>query len=158
MPKFLSKDVLDDGRVTFTLGNGKVLTVNPEDYPTEIRGRLTSHGASQKIGDGTSGFSKKQDFAGAWEAMTSIHEALMAGNWEREGGGFGVSIEDLSEAIAKLKKVDIAKAKAAVDSAPVEKRREWASNKQVAAEIQAIRLRRAKEAAKQETDELEINL
>lgn len=156
--KFLSKDVSNEGLVILKLGNGWKFEVNPKDYPSEIQEDLLIHGAKQKLGDATAGFSKTNDYGGAKDAILGVHESLMAGVWNREAGGFGVSIDDLAQAIAALKKTSVEKAKAAVEAAPTEKRKEWASNKKVAALIAEYRAARAKENAKQEKDELDIQL
>ncbi len=153
--KFLKKDVVESVGV-FTLGNGKVLKADPREYPEEIRTGLMYHGLMQKIGDAAAGYSKPGDYSGALAEMAAVHEALLAGQWKREGVGGGINLDDLAEAIAKLKKVDLKKAKAVVETATSEKRREWAGQAKVAVIMSECRLRRLKEKAKEEDEELEI--
>ena len=159
MKKFLSKDVTDAGEVVFTLGNGQKLVADPKKYPETQQVNLLAHGVKQKLGDATAGFSAKKDFAGAFAAMTEVHEALMADSWDRDRvGGIGVSMDDLVRAIAEVKKADIGKVRIAVEAAGTEKRKEWVTNKTILSKIAKYRADRLEEASKKEQVELEIDL
>lgn len=100
------------GCIRFVLGNGVEVQASLADFKQEILDGLVLHGLSQKVGDSASGFSKARDFHGAFGAMQSVVDGLLAGNWSTRSGG-GTS--DLVQAIAELQGASLEDAQAAVD-------------------------------------------
>lgn len=141
--------------VRFVLGNGQEVAADLRKIPVDIQDRLMIHGLSQKVGDSTAGCSKDKAYGAAFESMTGVIEGLYAGKWNsgREGGG----TSDLVIALARLKKLDVETVAQAVRQADEATVKAWMKNPKVDAEIKAIRLQRAKEAAKgSSVDDIEI--
>lgn len=156
-PKFLNVTE-KDGVLTFALGNGKSIVFDPAKANDEMRRQAMLHGFNQKIRDSAAGNSKTNDFAGALTSMQAVVDGILAGEWNRKGGQSGVFIEDLSHAIAEVKKVPLEKATAAVEKATPDQRKEWAGNAKVKAIIAKRVADRAKAAAKDDAKDLEIDL
>lgn len=151
--KFLSKNPESkSGTVTFTLGNGLKLTAEAKKYSPEMRDLLVLHGMSQKIGDSTAGYSKANDFAGAFAAMQQVQDNLLSGLWESRGGG-GQGTADLVQAVANLKKIKVEDAQTAVDALDDEQFKNVMGKPAIKAEILRIKAERAKAVAKAAKDE-----
>ena len=144
------------GEVKFVLGNEQFVTVNEADISPENRYRLMIHGISQKLGDSCAAFSKDLKYGDAFQELTELAELLKTKDWsrKREGGG-RQAVEDLIEALAKLKKQEVDVVRAAVENATPETLKKWAKNTTVDAELQAIKKRRADAAKKASTDSID---
>ena len=146
----------DKGTIKFVLGNGQQVYVQEADISPENRYRLMIHGASQKLGDSCSAFSKDMNFAAAFAELQELAELLKTPDWSRKREGAGKqATEDLIEALAKLKKQDAEVVRVAVERADEATRKKWAKNSTVDAEIQAIRKRRADAVKKISTDSID---
>jgi hypothetical protein len=142
------------GTVKFLFGNGTKLVCKIADCSESNQARATAHGISQKVGDSAAGFSKTLNYAGAFEACSSVIEQLATEEWNSGRDAFG-GIADLIQAVANIKgrtAEDVAKA---YDAISIEERKTWLKPA-VRAEVLAIRAARAQEAVGAETAELEI--
>lgn len=155
-PKFLTVQPTEQG-LAFILGNGKQLTFDVSKAPEAVQEQAKLHGFNQKIRDSAAGFSKGSDFAGAFAEMADVIESLYAGEWNRRGGVAGAKMEDLAQAVAKLKKVDVDTARAAVAKMTAEKRTEISKHPKVALILAELAKARLTAAAK-DSEELEIEL
>ena len=156
-PKFLS--VVQAGSVLhFTLGNGKTLAFDSNECAGGIREQAAMHGFKQKIADSVAGLSKGEQYAEAYAELADVMQSLREGEWNRRGTGGGQVMQDLIEAIAKIKKQPVEKVAAAVQKADAEQRKVWAKNPAVAAAMTEAKAKRLKEAAKEQSGELEIDL
>jgi hypothetical protein len=142
--KFLSKNAVDNGAI-FNLGDGTSLEANMDAFSDEIITKLAIHGLLQKIGDAASGFSKTSDYHGAMNAMNSVWETLLSGQWTRTGAGSGTT--DLVTALANLTGKDTAIIQVEVDKWDDEKMKAIKARKDVKAEVKRIQLARAEAAA-----------
>jgi|SRR5687768_1084599 len=144
------------GEVRFLLGNDQEVIVQESEISPENRYRLMIHGLSQKLGDSCSSHSKEMKFGEAFRELTELKELLATPDWSRKREGAGrQAMEDLIEALAKLKKQEIEVVRVAVEGATDEKRKQWAKNSTVDAEIQAIKKRRADQAKKVSNDTID---
>lgn len=140
--------------LVFAFGNGTKVEFDPTKCSDDINRQAMYHGYNQKIRDSAAGFSKDRDYAGAAREMQEVIGSLYGGSWNRSGGGTsGVVMQDLAEAIAKVRGVDVAKALAAVEKATPEQRATWAKNVKVAALMAEARAKRLAEAAKGASDD-----
>ena len=146
-PSFCSKEYdLETGEVSFTFGNGTIVSTNLSDYSADIQKQFALHGISQKGGDSYAGV--KGDFA---EGIANLKEVLAnakLGIW-RAGRGEGESrprLGELAEAIARIKAVPVEQAMAAVEKATDDQRKDWRSNAKVKAVIAQIRAEAAAKA------------
>lgn len=146
----------DKGTIKFVLGNGQQVYVQESDISPENRYRLMIHGISQKLGDSCAAFSKELKYGDAFAELTDLAEMLKTKDWsrKREGGG-RQALEDLIEALAKLKKQEPDVVRVAVEKATSETLKKWAKNATVDAELQAIRKRRADAAKKASGDSID---
>lgn len=158
--KFLSKITpYDEGGeplvVRFILGNGQEVAADLRKIPADVQDRLMIHGLSQKVGDSAAGCSKEKAYGAAFANMTDVVEALYVGKWSTGRESTGIS--DLVVALSRLKKLDVETVAQAVRQADEATVKGWLKNAKVDAEIKAIRLARAKEAAKgSSVDDIEI--
>lgn len=148
--KFLVKLSPEDvgGRqdhMIFILGNGVRVEFDLGKCTPEMVRKLALHGASQKIGDSTSGFSKERDFHSAFGKMQGIADNLYDGVWsDRSGGGTA----DLVKALAELQDASLEEVQSVVDRMTEEQLSEVKGNKQIKAKIAEYVASRAKESAK----------
>lgn len=150
--KFLSKSIeVESGEVHFTLGNGLKIKFNPEKAPAMAQKMLRLHGASQKIGDAAAGYSKDNDFSGAYAAMSVVVDNLNNDLWESRGGQSGTA--DLVQAVANLKKITLEAAQTAVDELDDDKLKVVMAKPAIKAEILRIKAERAKAVAKAAKDD-----
>lgn len=139
--------------VTATFGNGQVNRVYLDTLPSNIVTAAALLGLSNKIRDTAANFSKDADYEGADEAMIETIDALMAGTWNRNGGGVaGVKMKDLATAIAELKGVEFDRAMKAVKEATKEQRAAWVKNAAIAAIMARIEMERMNAKAATATD------
>lgn len=129
---------------------GKTFRTDYSKYPEAIQAAALAHGFKQKFGDAASGQEPAEKFA----EVQAIHACLLTGEWER------TATPDLTplicEAIARIKKVPLAKMEKIAEKEP-ERVKEWGSNAKVKAEILKIRAERAAKAA-ESSEDLEIDL
>ena len=157
--KFLSKVLPTDvngkaGTVSCVLGNGLRVEVEVGGLSDEIRERLMYHGLSQKLGDSAAGFSKDRDFSGAFAAIQSTADNLIAGVWASRASS---GISDLVAAIADIHGVSVEVAQAAVDKMTedqVSAVRKHPAVKKAIADMQAARLAAAAENSASSLDDL----
>lgn len=128
---------------------GKKFSVDLSIYSDSIRGHATIHGFKQKFGDAESGGTPAEKYA----MVQRIHENLLNDSWELVGERDNSGV--IVEAICNLKKL---KEDVVRKAATPEKLKEWATNAKVKAEIAQIRAKRAAKAAKDSTEEIEIEL
>lgn len=158
--KFLEVKLAGPEVLVFELANGQNVRVNAGHLNETIRHQAMMHGLNQKIRDSAANCSKTNDFAQALQNMGEVVESLLAGTWNRQGGGgqAGIVQEDLAAAIAQFKGADEAKCLAAVRAATPEKRAEWAKNPRIAAFMADAKAKRLAAAAATASDELDIDL
>lgn len=153
--KFLSKITPSDvgGKpqvIAFVLGNGLKVEADLSLMDSDMFTQLALHGLSQKVGDASAGFSKLQDFSGAFGAMQQVVDNLYSGQWSTRGQGGGLS--DLVQAICELRGVDAEQAQAAVDGMDEEQLKKVTSHPQVKAKIADIKAARLAKAAENAPD------
>lgn len=129
----------------------KMFKVDVSSYPSEMREIAEMHGWGQKFGDAKSGKSAEEKFA----EVQAIHAAILQGTWERTAHPDLTPI--ICEAVARLQKIPLPKIQAAAKKKP-EQVKDWAANAEVKAEIFKIRAERAAEAAKENKQELKIEM
>lgn len=155
-PAFCSVVTDESGTTHFTFGNGKSVSINPNELSEEQQRNLMYHGLVQKVRDSFS--SAKGDFAFGEAAADKVVQNLRDDKWtaSRETGESKPKIGELVQALANLKKLPLEVVQAAVEKADEAKRKAWRKNAQVAAEIAAIRAANAKKRAEASTasDEL----
>lgn len=145
-----------DTMLSFKLADGQTLTFEASNVDESIQQQAMMHGFNQKIRDAAAGFSKGNDYDGAFEAMAAVIEALEAGDWNRKAQatkGKGI----LSEAIARIKGVSVEAAQAAVAKASEDQVKAWQKNPKVASVMAEIVAERAKKRAAEAADEVEID-
>lgn len=130
---------------------GKVFKADTSKYPKVIQMCALAHGYKQKFGDAKSGGTPAEKYA----EVLAIHESLMKGEWERTATVDLTPI--ICEAVARIKKVPLAKLEKIAKSNP-DKVKEWGSNGKVRAEIYQIRAERAAAAAKDLGDEEDLEI
>lgn len=153
--KFLSKITPDDvtgirDSVQFVLGNGLKVVADLNTMSEVMRNLLALHGLSQKVGDAAAGFSKAQDYSGAFGAMQQVVDNLYAGQWSTRGQGGGIS--DLVQAICELRGVELDAAQAAIDAMDEEQLKRVTQHPQVKAKVADIKAARLAKAAENAPD------
>lgn len=145
------------GFVGFVFGNGQVIDFDFSKVNEAMMYRLAVHGASQKIGDTASEFSKASDFGAAYAEMTDVVNTIYTGEWSRKraGGAGRQDLEDLITALVTLKKQDEEVVRAAVEKASPETLKKWRANTTVAAEVADIKKKRAIAAKKTKVDTID---
>jgi hypothetical protein len=127
---------------------GKKFTADLMQYSSLIRDCAMVHGFKQKFGDAASGDTPAAKF----EMVQRIHDSLLNGEWELTATVDRTPL--ILEAVARVKKIPLKKLQDA--KFPEEKVKEWGSNAKVKAMILQIQAERSAKAAKESTDELEI--
>lgn len=134
---------------------GTVLELDCSELNESMRTHLMLHGASQKVGDSFAGV--KGNFADGIANAKAVIDQLLSGEWtgDREGGG--PRLAELAEAIARLKGVDVERARTAVEKATKEERDGWRSNAKVRHAVATIRAEKAA-AALEKAGDTEVNI
>ena len=141
--------------LTFRLGNGLKVVFDCDAPSAAIQSDARIHGFNQKIRDSAAGFSKTGDYQGAFRAMQTVADNLMAGLWNSKGGtGTG----DLVQAIANLKKISVEDAQDAVDGLDEEQLKSVLGKPAVKAEILRIKAERAAAVAAASDDDGDIGV
>jgi len=157
--KFSERDYdLESKIASFVFGNGTTLEADYSSYTPEIQLQLGLHGLIQKVGDSYA--SAKGDYAKAVESASAVIEQLTAGQWfgTREGVG-APRLGELADAIARIKGVEVDKARVAVEAATDEQRKAWRSNAKVKATIAQLRMEKAMQDLQAAGDtEVEVSL
>lgn len=114
--KFCDKDFDPENlSVEFTFGNGETLTLLRSEVSDEIWNRAALHGILQKAGDSYAG--AKGDYGVGVSACRSVLDGLRKGVWNagREEGEGKPKLQELAEAMARIKQlaVDVALTKVA---------------------------------------------
>lgn len=149
---FCRKDFTEEGAVTFTFGNGSVVTLDTNALSEEQKFHLMMHGTLQKIGDSYA--SAKGDYTFGVAAAQKVCDQLLADQWtaSRASSGEGApKIGELSQAIANLKSMDVKAVSEAVSKATDEQRKAWRKNAAIAAEIARMRAEKAAARAAKES-------
>ena len=155
--KFCDKDYdLDTGVCEFNFGDGEQIVVNVDELPADIQRQLTLHGMCQKGGDSYAG--AKGNYAEAKANLRQVIANLASGSWGSAGEGEGKpKLGELSQAIARIKGIDLTVATAAVEKADDAKRKEWRAHPKIKAAIAQLRAEKAQaELDKAEATELDI--
>lgn len=129
------------GKLVFTFSNGNKVEIDPKQLSDEIRDQLVMHGLTQKIRDSFAG--AKGNVAEAEASASGVVEALLAGEWNRRGGG-GYGGNLLAEAIAEIKEIDIGEARQRLAELTEDQIDALKKSKTVKAKILEIKARRAK--------------
>jgi len=98
--KVLGKDYSDDFRtVTINfLGTDDTLTVNVEALPEAVRKQAICHGLVQKLGDAAAG----ESGVAAYDAVMTVYERLVAGDWTKVREGVGPRPSIVAEAVCRV--------------------------------------------------------
>ena len=84
-----------------TLGNGQTISADYNDLSDDMKVQAAVFGLKHKIGDGSSGFSRAKDYAGAYAECMAIRDSIIIDNvWNRKGGGAGA--RDIVEAVIRV--------------------------------------------------------
>jgi hypothetical protein len=150
MAKFLAKavDVVSQS-VSFNLGNGLKIVAELESMSQPMITQLALHGLSQKIGDAAAGFSKAEDFRGAFGAMQAVLDGLVQDVWTTRGSGNSDLIEALVELGMASDAEDGAAMVGALDEATM---KAVQAHPEVKAVVRRLQAERAAEAAKAAID------
>jgi len=142
--KLATKEIdLPKGLVVICFEDGSKLTLDAAKLPDLMLDRAKLHGLSQKLGDSYAG---NKSVAEAKANVQSVIDQLMAGDWNRGGGG-GPQLGILAEALAKLTGKDMDEALAAVTKLSDDERKTLRGNSQIKFAIAEIQTARAKLAA-----------
>ena len=153
-PKKFLQVVQGESGLTFQLGNGLRVEFDPEECSEEIQTQAMFHGFNQKIRDSAAGFSKTQDYSGAFGAMQGVVDNLLAGLWNAKGG---TGTADIVQAVANLKKIEVSEAQGIIDGLDEEQMKALMAKPVLKAEVARIKLERANAiAAATEDDDLGI--
>ncbi len=152
--KFLEVTIDAEARtVSATFGNGQSNIIGLHELNQDVLHSAALLGLSNKIRDTAANFSKDVDYDGAHDAMCDTIEALIAGTWNRNGGGSGVKMRDLAAAIAEVQKVDVERAMTLVKRAGADDRKKWAKNARIAAVMTRLEMERLQAKADSATDD-----
>lgn len=140
---FLQKVIDATNRtVTFKLGNGLEVTAEADALPDDMATQCMLHGISQKIGDAAAGFAAAKDHKGAFGAMQTVLDNLLAGVWKMKG-----ERSDLAESLVRLKMAeDVEAATEMIRALNETDLKAVANHPQVKAEVAKIRAERANAA------------
>lgn len=130
---------------------GKTFVADTSKYNAVIQDCARDHGFKQKFGDAASGGTPQEKFA----EVQAIHLSLMNGEWER------TATIDLTPVIcrvvAKIKGLPLPKVEAIAKKNP-DMVKTWGSNPKVRAAILEERAEKARLAAAESDDEIEIDI
>lgn len=155
---FCSKEYdLETGLASFTFGNGTTLEQTVDELPANIQRQLMLHGFMQKVGDSYAG--AKGNFAEGIDNAKGVIEALKSGEWGTGRDSDGKPrLDELAEAIARVKGIPVEDAKKAAEAADEDKRKTWRAHPKIKAAIALIRSEKAQKALEAATDAGDISL
>lgn len=144
----------DGSKLIVTYQDGEKAELDVATLAKETQERGMYHGFKQKLGDAAA--NAKGDLNYAKANIGAVIEALADGEWSRRGGGAGNSL--LIEAVARVKKYDIAKAREAVEALSEEDRKALAKASKIAKAMLEIKQERLEAKAKdsEEDDALDL--
>ena len=147
----VAKKTLDGSVVGFNFTDGRNLSLDVNTLSQEMRNRLATHGASQKIGDTYAG---AESVAEAYLSASAMIEQLKSGKWagERTGGG-GINVGLVLRAIARFRSIPVEEAGQRWAKLTPEQQAGVAKSEPILAAIAAIRAEEA--AAKPSTVDVE---
>lgn len=134
--------------VSFAIGK-TILTMKVSEVHAAVLNQVIVHGLNAKIGDK---FASAKDLTDAEivDGISDVIKNLKSGIFNATGGGSGSSI--LAEAIARVRKVEVAVAKALVDKLDDEQLKNVSSNASIKKAIADIKAERAAAVAKASAD------
>jgi len=101
MSAFVKRTIRDGHIAVITLGDGRSIEADYNQFSDDMKVAAGVHGAKQKIGDGTSSYSKAKDYDGAYAECCAIRDSIVNdGVWNRKGGGAGA--RDIVEAAHRV--------------------------------------------------------
>lgn len=129
--------------LTFTFGDGEVISTDVSTYPEDTQEDLKMHGASQKGGDSYA--SAGGDFAFAKTKLRETISNLEQGLWTaaRTKGEGKKPIGELALALAELQGIDVAAVTTVLTAASPEELKVFRSHPQVKAKILQLRADKA---------------
>lgn len=99
--KFVKRTIRDGHIAVITLGDGRSIEADFNDLAYEMQLASGTHGLKQKLGDGTSSFSKAKDYDGAYTEVVAIRDSIVIdGVWNRKGSSAGA--RDIVEATHRV--------------------------------------------------------
>lgn len=97
MSAFVKRTIRDGHIAVITLGDGRSVEADYNELGDAMQLASGVHGLKQKMGDGTSSFSKAKDYDGAYAEVVAIRDSIVNDSvWNRKGGGAGA--RDIVEA------------------------------------------------------------
>ena len=128
-----------------TIANIEAFVANFNDYPPAIQTRLGLHGLKQVLGDTYAGV---VDSAAMVAAVKVRHDAMIGGDWSARTGDGSGRITDLATALAAVTGKELAAVVAWLSDKSKDEKKAATAAPPVAAELDAMRQRRAVEKAK----------
>lgn len=149
MSKIAQSDVVK-GKLVFTFANGGKVAIDPAKISDDIREQLVMHGLTQKIRDSFAGAKGDANYAQA--QAEGVVEALLAGEWNRRGGGaFGGNL--LAEAVARIKGIEVGEAREKLGALTDDQRDALKKSPSVKKMILTIKAERAQAGANEDDDD-----
>lgn len=162
-PRFCEKDFSAEGIGTFSFSNGTILNFDINELSETQKFNLMMHGLMQKIGDSYASCGGEHTLAIA--AAQKTWDNLLSDQWtaSRASAGEGKPRSgELAQALANVKKLDLAAVSSVVEKATDEQRKAWRKHPAIAAEIARIRAAKAAERAakaqEEATSELDLGI
>lgn len=121
------------------------ISVKLDEFSPQIQTNLALHGLAQKLGDSFA--SAGGEVETAKELFFATLETLRSGEWAKAREGDGTRLNELIDAIARIKGVAVEKAQAAVAKATEEQLKNWKNAKAVKAVIAEMRAEKARAKA-----------
>ena len=141
--------------VKITLGNGQSIEIDYNDLSDDMKVQAGKHGLKQKLGDGSSAFSKAKDYLGAYTEICSIRDSILGNVWNRKGTGTGT--RDIVEALSRVAGKSLEEAQTAIDAMNDEVFDSLRKDKRIVSAIKDIQAERAAEAAKVADDSMDLD-
>lgn len=141
--------------VKITLGNGQDIQIDYDDLSEEMQRQAGLHGLKQKLGDGSSSFSKAKDYLGAYTEICAIRDSVLDGTWNRKGTGTGT--RDIVEALSRVTKQSLEDAQAVIDGMDEDTFAALKKHKGIISAIKDIQAERAAQAAETAEETLDLD-
>lgn len=147
---FCKKTWNAEGIASFLFGNGTTVSLNVHELSDDQKFNLMMHGLLQKGGDSYA--SAKGDYTFGIAAVQKVCDQLLNDQWAASratGASEGAPRStELAQALANLKKLDVAAVAKVVEAATDDQRKVWRKHPAIAAEIARIRAEKATARAK----------